>query len=346
MDKEHLLTTKITISGTFQDFQLYSGKFYLWTTKNELNIYNWNKWMQQLTSIDRPIYFEPQPTEQLTIKTEELEPFRERTVLFTEPLYDSVIFNHVLYYSDPSGFYRYSLMNKEAEKELIYPLPVFQINLSSSGRMALAAGEKGLFEYLVSHNYLFQQTKHALTPRLFQLSSTYTSRTEWLQQDLIQYGDPSQQETHLLRFVSQKGVLSLTYILPLNQTANDSPLQIRELPLALSFNRPSMNDGSLFAFETDKYKVKKNPFYRSQTIHLLTASHPLSENQATDPDALVVSERNKQLSVTLQDDPILSLPSSTIKKWRIYSRTRYYRNQLHLLFPHELVLYLFTEVKR
>lgn len=302
--------------------------------------------MQQLTSIDRPIYFEPQPTEQLTINIEELEPFRERTVLFTEPLYDSVIFNHVLYYSDPSGFYRYSLTNKEAEKELIYPLPVFQINLSSSGRMALAAGEKGLFEYLVSHNYFFHQTDPALTPRLFQLSSVYTSKTEWLQHDLIQYGNPAQQETHLLRFAIQKGALRLTNTLPLDQSSKDSPLQIRELPLALSFNRPSMNDGFLFAFETDKHKVKKNPYYRSQTIHLVTASHPLRETQANDPDALIVNERNQQVTVTLQDDPILSLPSSTIKKWRIYSRTRYYRNQLHLLFPHELVLYLFTDIKR
>ncbi|SMH31338.1 hypothetical protein SAMN04488700_1251 [Carnobacterium iners] len=260
MDFEHILTTKITINGVFQDFQLYSGKFYLWLSTNELAIYDWNKWVRHLAFVDRTIYFEPQPTEQLTLKLEALEPFKEKSIFFSEPIYDSAIFDHVLYYSDASGFYRYSLIAKEAKKEHLSSIPMYQINLSKNGRMALAAAEKGLFECLVSSYYLFNEPVHQLNPRLVQLSTRYTSKTEWQNHDLIQYGENPQVDTYLLKMSEKKGLLQLVKGEPIYSTIKNHTASIQELPLSLSLDKPSMDSGVLFSFETDKVTLKKIRF--------------------------------------------------------------------------------------
>ena len=341
MDFEHVLTTKITINGTFQDFQLYSGKFYLWLSTNNLLVYDWNKWMKHLAFIDRTIYFEPQPLEQLTIQLDALEPFKEKSISFSEPIYDSAIFDHVLYYSDPSGFYRYSLISKEATKEQISSIPIFQINLSANGRMALAAGENGLLEYLVSSYYLFNEPIAHLTPRLVQLSTHYTSKTVWKNHDLIQYGKNNKDETYLLNINEKKGLLQLINSEPINE--NDASF-IQELPLSLSLNEPSMGSGVLFSFETDKVTLKKDPLYRSKNIHILTKTE--SDKEIDSLDNLMINATDSFLRVSLHNTNLLSLKTSTIQKWRIYSRTRNYRNQLHVLSDGNVLIYLFTEVKR
>lgn len=344
MDFEHVLTTKITINGTFQEFQLYSGKFYLWLSTNELVVYDWNKWMKHLAFVNRTIYFEPQPSEQLTVQLKALEPFKEKTISFSEPIYDSAIFDHVLYYSDASGFYRYSLMSKKATKKRISSIPIFQINLSVQGRMALAAGENGLFEYSVSSHYLFTEPITQLSPRLFQLSTRYTSKTTWNKHDLFQYGK-NKTDTHLLNINEKKGLLELITDEPIHSTKrNDSFIQ--ELPLSLSLNEPSMDSGVLFAFEMDKITLKRDPLYRSENIHVLTKAESELKNESDSLDNLLVNATDSFLSVSLHDTDLVSLKASIIKKWRIYSRTRNYRNQLHVLCEDNLFIYLFTEVNR
>lgn len=346
MDFEHVLTTKITINGTFQDFQLYSGKFYLWLTTNELVIYDWNKWMNYLAFVDRMIYFEPQPTEQLTIQIEALEPFKEKSISFSEPIYDSAIFDHVLYYSDASGFYRYSLISKEAKKERISSIPIFQIDLSTNGRMALAAGDNGLLEYLVSSYYLFNEPITQLTPRLLQLSTRYTLKTEWKKHDLIQYGKANQTDSYFLSFNEKKGLLQLVKDEPMYLIEASNSSLIQELPLPLSLNQPSMDSGLLFAFEMDKGTLKKDPLYRSKNIQVLTKVESEMKTELDSLDDLIISEAHSLLNVSLNSINLLSLTASAVKKWRIYSRTRNYRNQLHVLYKDKLILYLFTEVKR
>ncbi|MGB3161597.1 MAG: hypothetical protein WBA84_10160 [Carnobacterium sp.] len=346
MDFEHVLTTKITIKGVFQDFQLYSGKFYLWLSTNELVIYDWNKWMKHLAFVDRTIYFEPQPTEQLTIDLHELDPFKEKTVSFPEPVYDSAIFDHALYYSDASGFYRFSLISKEAKKEHICSIPFFQINLSTNGRMALSAREKGLFEYLVSSHYLFVEPTVQLTPRLFQLSNRYTARTEWRKHDLIQYGKEIQSGSFLLRMTEKKGLLHFLKEEPIHSTSGGESLVIQELPLPLSLSKPSMDSGILFAFERDTITLKKDPLYRSKNLRLLTKFESDIKKEFDSLDDLIINQTTSLLTVSLYDVALLTLATSTIKKWRIYSRTRNYRNQLHVLAKNNLCVYLFTEVKR
>lgn len=346
MDKEHLLTTKLIIDGHFHDFQLYSGKFYLWTSQKELNVYDWNKWMKQLADVDRPIYLEPQPTEQLYVTLEELTPFLERTISFIEPIYDCAIFNHILYFSDYSGFYRYPLTKKDAQSVQIWEQPVHSISLSTKGRMALSAGEAGLFEYLLSSYYYYNQLDHQKTARIYPLNQHFASQSIWDQHDLIQYGENKTSPTYLTQFNEQKGHLHIAKVLPLTQLTEPLTSHVQEYLLPLSLNPPSMKDGLLFSFEMDQQKVKKDSLYRSKTIRLIVKPPTIFEHQQDLSDFLIVIPASPLFKVVLQNDCLLEIPTENIKKFRIYDRTRHYRNQLHVLQSDSLILYLFTEINR
>lgn len=346
MDKEHLLMTKIIIEGDFHDFQLYSGKFYLWTNQKNLNIYNWNKWMQQLTLIDRPIYLEPQPTEQLRVTLDELAPFLERTLSFSESIYDSALFNHTLYFSDYTGFYRYSLVRKDAEKIRIWEQPVYSISLSSTGRMALSAGEAGLFEYLLSSYYYYEQLERQVATRVYQLNSHYASQAIWDHHDLIQYGRSQSEITYKTQFNEQKGQLHVISSLPITQLSDSLTSSVQEYLLPLSLNPPSMQDGLLFSFEMDQQKVKKDRLYRSKSVRLIEKLPATLESSPNSTDFLLVVPASAIFKVILQNEVLLELPRQEIQKFRIYNRTRHYRNQLHILLDESLILYLFTEINR
>ena len=346
MDKEHLLTTKLIIDGHFHDFQLYSGKFYLWMNQKELNVYDWNKWMKQLVDVDRPIYLEPQPSEQISVTIEEMIPFLDRTISFSEPIYDCAIFNHILYFSDKNGFYRYSLTKNDAQKERIWDQTVYSISLSAKGRMALSAGESGLFEYLLSSHYLYDQLDRQKAPRIYQLNAHFASQATWNHHDLIQYGKSQSNPTYLTQFNEQKGQLHIVDVLPVTQLSGPLTSQVKEYLLPLSLSPPSMKDGLLFSFETDHQKVKKDSLYRSKTIRLVVKPPAALEQQQNSIDFLVVMADSPFFKVVLQNDVLLEIPHHSIQKFRIYNRTRHYRNQLHVLQNNSLVLYLFTEINR
>ena len=346
MDKEHLLMTKIIIEGDFHDFQLYSGKFYLWTNQKTLNIYNWNKWMQQLTLIDRPIYLEPQPTEQLRVTLDDLAPFLERTLSFSESIYDSALFNHTLYFSDYTGFYRYSLVRKDAEKIRIWEQPVYSISLSPRGRMALSAREAGLFEYLLSSYYYYEQLERQVATRVYQLNSYYASQAIWDHHDLIQSGRSQSELTYKTQFDEQKGQLHIMNSLPMTQLSDSLTSSVQEYLLHLSLNPPSMQDGLLFSFEMDQQNVKKDHLYRSKSVRLIEELPASLKSSSYSPDFLLVIPASPVFKVILQNEAILELPRQEIQKFRIYNRTRHYRNQLHVLLDESLTLYLFTEINR
>lgn len=302
--------------------------------------------MQQLTLIDRPIYLEPQPTEQLRVTLDDLAPFLERTLSFSESIYDSALFNHTLYFSDYTGFYRYSLVRKDAEKIRIWEQPVYSISLSPRGRMALSAGEAGLFEYLLSSYYYYEQLERQVATRVYQLNSYYASQAIWDHHDLIQSGRSQSELTYKTQFDEQKGQLHIMNSLPMTQLSDSLTSSVQEYLLHLSLNPPSMQDGLLFSFEMDQQNVKKDHLYRSKSVRLIEELPASLKSSSYSPDFLLVIPASPVFKVILQNEAILELPRQEIQKFRIYNRTRHYRNQLHVLLNESLTLYLFTEINR
>ncbi|MGX7418651.1 hypothetical protein ACWOFR_07570 [Carnobacterium gallinarum] len=344
MEKEQILTTKISLKGSFFECQLYSGRLYLWTEANQLMIYDWNKWMKALNQVERPVYFEPFPFEDLHITLADLEPYLERTLPFNEPPLATALFNHQLYFSDSTGFYVLSQQHLDDPIIKLWDVPVLNIAISKNGRFALACGAAGLYEYLVSKRFT-QHSAPRIAENIYQLTDQFSSRSEWSQQDLIQFGFHPHREDFVFYFHLHQQKILLDRSVTASELLNQEQHSIEELPLPLAMTKPLIDEGELFSFEPLKRKLEKEKQYRSKSITVKAALSSLNQQPPHNLNTLYVHENKGELLVTLNEELILSVTSPFIK-WRVYDRTLYYRNQLHLLMKDKALLYLFTELIR
>ncbi|MDT1939678.1 hypothetical protein [Carnobacterium divergens] len=342
MEMEQILTTKITIDGHFQDCQLYSGHLYLWNDQNNLAIYDWNKWMKSLNKVERVVYYEPRSTEYLHSSLADLEPFLEKTLQFNFPILDSAIFKHTLYYSDITGFYAYSLLDPHATKLTLWDEPVQHISVSKNGRIALSAGENGLFEYDATKKWTLQNTSKIPHTGIYLLNASFASSSEWSGNDLIQYGENPLKESFFLTFGKIKKQLHLVSIQPAEPKLQQVGRFIKEFPLPLSLEKQKQNEGQLFSYETKNRKLNQDFQYRSKEIFIKKMPSRLNKSFNQSPQDLSVSESETEshLLIRWKMSPFLQLPKAM--KWRVYDRSIYYKNQLHILQDDELTLYIFT----
>lgn len=342
MEKEHILTTKITINGTFYDSQLYSGKLYLWLETNQLAIYNWNNWMLALNEIERPVYFEPRPSEAMQFDLKDLTPYLERILAFEEAPIDTAIFNHQLYFSDSTGFYSYSLAQLKATKKKLWDLPVLQINIAKNGRMALACGANGLYEYDNTKRFT-DHTADEVAPSIYQLTNQYASRSEWSRNDLIQFGAHLEKADYICFFHLHEKQIILEKVQAANELTYKEHVSIEELPLSLEMTKPLIDEGLLFSFNPLNRQLKKEKQYRSKSLTVKAALSELNQQPPFSLNTIYIKEKQHKLTAQLNDQPILQIKMD-FTKWRVYDRTLYYRNQLHVLTNNACILYLFTEL--
>ena len=115
---------------------------------------------------------------------------------------------------------------------------------------------------------------------------------------------------------------------------------IKEFPLPLSLEKQKQNEGQLFSYETKNRKLNQDFQYRSKEIFIKKMPSRLNKSFNQSPQDLSVSETESHLLIRWKMSPFLQLPK--VMKWRVYDRSIYYKNQLHLLQDKELTLYIFT----
>lgn len=344
MEKEQILTTKFIIQGRFSECQLYSGKLYLWTETNQLTIYDWNKWMKALNQVERPVYFEPFPAEELTIPLASLAPYLERTIEFNEAPHATALFNHQLYFSDSTGFYVYPQQHLKDTITQLWDIPVFDIAISKNGRFALSCKEAGLYEYLATSRFT-QHSEKQVAKGIYQLTDQFASRSEWSKNDLIQFGVHSHHEDFVFSFHLHQQELLLHQVTSAKELFHQKQQLIEELPLSLSMTKPLSDEGELFSFEPLKRKLEKEKQYRSKSLIVKAALSPLNQQTPFSLNTLYIHENKGELVATLNEEIFFSFTAS-FHKWRVYDRTLYYKNQLHILTDKACILYLFTELIR
>lgn len=350
MDKEHILITKISIREPILSSQLYSGRLYIWTVDQQLHIYSWKKCLALLQQIDRPIYLEPFPSEQLDLSLAALEPALIRSRLINETITDTAIFNHVLYMTAAEGLYRLPLNQKEAIPEQISSIPMEHLYISRLGRMVCTSKQEGVFEYLLTTRYFYPDQQAKVANRLYQIQTDHTQKVAWDAQNLIQWTDGVSPKMYYLTFAIHKGAihfLKAKEIIDAPVKENDAD-RIQPLPLHLSLTEPLEGDGQLFSFEEQgSQKIKVHDDYQDPFVKIRSFPSPLSQQTAVDFERFFYLDEQKDLlSLYMQDECLLSLPKESIEKWKIFDRTFDYQNQLHVITAHTLDLYLFTQISR
>ncbi|CZQ80160.1 Hypothetical protein Tpal_43 [Trichococcus palustris] len=341
MELENLLVTRIKIAGSFQNVTLYSGVLYLLKSPTTLYLYDWNKWIQSASIGDVPIYRDPFPSQNIEATLETLNPFFIRAVAFPSALKDFFVYNHVLYYIDESGFWNMSMERQDAVKQRLREGNFLELLLSNKKRVALVAGEKGIYEYLLSPAYSLGLPAVDEEERFYLLDAAPTYHAEWHGHDLLQ-SDEQGQAVQLLSFRHSRGQLTLFAKIPATALTAQRIYFSEELPL---FQKDLTPTNALFTFFKHGKSAKKSNPFKQQAVPIYILSHPLFPEVTFSNNVITVSNGEKELVIQLNNAKLLALDKAAILRWHHYDRSRYYRNQLHIVEPEQVILYLFTELE-
>ena len=347
MDKEHLLITKISLQGNFLGSELYSGRFYLWTTNQQLFIYNWKKCLAILESWERPIYLEPFPYEQLAIDPDIFEDALIRKLSLPVSVTDTAIFNHILYFTSAKGLYQLDLSKNTSTPKQISSLSMESIQISSQGRMICTSLVHGLFEYLLTTRYIYSNPKLKKASRFYLVDSNGTYTAEWDGQNIIQFLNKPKDIANYLSFSVKKGTIQLLQTQKLNKTSeiDKNRLVSQPLPFHLFSKEVFTKEVKLFSFEHDKKKVKLNETYKDKNCRLRLAPSVFSKQTLFDFDRFIyLREQESELTLSFQGEHLWTIQRENIKQRKLFSRTIDFQNQLHVITHKTIDLYIFTEI--
>ncbi|MDN6626293.1 MAG: hypothetical protein L0K82_03660 [Pisciglobus halotolerans] len=347
MDKEHILITTISLQGQFLSSELYSGRFYLWTTNQQLFIYNWKKCLTILESYERPIYLEPIPSEQLTLDPIVFEDALVRSLSLSVSVTDTAIFNHILYFTSAEGLYQLDLSKNTSMPKQISSLSMETIQISPQGRMICTSLTHGLFEYLLTTRYVYANQEFKKASRFYLLDNNRTYAAEWDGQNIIQFFNEEKDVANYLSFSVKKGVIKLLQTQKLNKNSEieENRVITQPLPFHLSSNKLFSKDIKLFSFEHDKKKVKLNETYEDKNCQLRLTPSIFSRQALFDFDRFIyLRDQKTELTLSFQGERLWTIPTGNIKQRRLFSRTIDFQNQLHVITHKAINLYIFTEI--
>lgn len=382
---------KICIEGDFWDCQIYRGRLYIWTTDGDLCIYDWDHLIDSISesyedkfpielAFKRGDYlygnqlgdlfsdtifkqhleerFKKYENQTFTIENNQLSRFElhKSENPFRDLPNDTEVYANNLYSVTDLGLSRINVhksRNHFLGKRLIRlsDCPFLSIKVSK-GRLALAGGEEGLFEFHASEDlntdFVGETRVEQVDPKLFKLSSKHCSFANWSFASL--YSSSHLDSSYLAAFDWKK-----------REEDNDNAGHVRFLREIISqesiFNS---NDGLSWGLQEKIYKANKHrreldviryfqsrvgsergdePFERLGTIKFQDWKGNIIGGGISFFG--IVIELEKALVVIKSDGNNITIPCEATQ-WRVYPRSIRYENHLHLIGENCLEIYSFN----
>ena len=400
----------LSIPGDFWDVQIYRGRLYLWHYDGRLSVYDWERlielaypkatrslavnaaWLRG-NSLYNPdvlaVFDDPAFRKVLDKQHEEL---RHDTPVITsemleKSLYgvqdnpvselptDTEIFNNILYLVTYDGLWsatahrnndRYPVSSKPKKR---WDAQIYSIS-ASQGRIALSAGDDGLFEFDVrtgdddtnSGNVYFPGSNDE-NGSVSQLTGRHSSYADWAfasvystslvgESCLLAFGwqpDPASSgrlRREFVREIDESEILQTGRVAGLSWGAGDKICGIYGTEVTVM----RYVQKNVTKPETDTHKAllvsdrTTTPFSakamtdaadrRAESPFDSVGSVPLKEEADVIKAGLayfgILLETPDQLHVFRSDDKVWSM-AGPIVRWRIYPRTKYYENHLHII---------------
>lgn len=371
---------KIIIPGNYWDSQIYSGKLYLFGIDGQLVTVDWERlissWKvkksQKLALIcaflrsdylygeDLNFLFKDDEIKDvvekkfkslsdinLHISKKNLNAFilAEQDNKFPFPHTDSEIYINNLYVGSQEGIYRASCNRKtkypiSTRLEKKWDAPVFSLS-ASYRRLALAAGDEGLYELKINPNFdNYDDDDCAEDNGITQLSDNNCISCNWAFQSI--YGSSFISSGFLAAFDKRRDEYeSYKYKRVFDEIISDSNI----------FHDNGFSWGVQDKFcQVGKNKIhviRYNPWFKEKSEHLQDLG--FIELQQWKGD--VVSGKNAVFGIIIECDnaivivpsqgSILTIPGEPVN-WRVFPRSKQYENQLHIIYEDRLEIFSFN----
>lgn len=363
---------KITIQGSFLDCQIYRGWLYLWSFDGKLSIYNWNHIIESLCEDDMDklafkfafqdghflykqssmeLFSDTEFSSLLKTKFQRLEQLQLnlsekelRRFLIGEmdtpsrrlPI-DTEIYNSILYYCTEDGLFSANAHKTDgnpvsSRPSQLWDARILSIKADKYPRIAISAGNDGLFELSLAKTPLFSRHEQELQ----QIGNGHSSFANY--SNLSVYSSSLIGKSYLALFNWEE---DNGYIRKYSGTV-DSEVIFGDNGKDLSW----AVDGKIFRVSKSGFNIIR--FSNNDKSGLFTKQ--TDYNNIFDGGDIIggasayfgnIVEFENSLSVILTDGNSLRI-NEPVTRWRIYPRSINYENQLHVLLEDRFEIYSFN----
>jgi len=353
---------KLTIQGEFWDTQIYSKKLYIFGDSGDMYVINWNCLIEEYfekyrllqtvshvsflesdlfyTRSSQTIFKEPNVKNIIQNRFKELANLQVEIKLVGKhvnhkqnplpfPHTDSEIYYSKIYVALNSGVYTAPCTSGKNTK--LWDAPVLNISASNSyTAVALAAGNEGLYE-MNAH-------REKEIPKANQVSNQHCSSCEW--SDFNISGSSHVSSSFFAAFRKIKDEKNKNKV-------------IRQFDKIISMDEIFNNDGYSWGSHDKLYMYKNNNIQSItlkdgdnkkpsfNTVGTIPVDHWVDEviSASTAPfgtiiecdNAIIVLQSNGE-TITIEGEPV---------NWRVFANSKYYKNQLHIVYEDRLEIHSF-----
>lgn len=373
-------TLRLIIPGSYYDSQIYSGRLYLWNNSGSIITLDWDGLIESVRvpnhlklaltcafQISEYLYgdqwklifqdeeiktaiqhkFKELAGKPLEFSQEQLSKYyiREQDNKLFFPHADSTIYRNTLYIGSQSGILATNCNKKRRipispQSKKIWDGPALGLTASYL-TLAISAGNEGLFEYGLESDY-FECQRHEPRPLIKQHSNS----ARWLYASM--FSSSYFNEGYLADFTNEedrnneekKRRRVLREIIPSGKifghpTKNGIPSITWGVHDKICFTTPNSVEVVKYA----PYKDEKERFIRLGVVKTENLQGDIVSADSALFGFIVESEDGLLVINSLMES--MWLPNEPVN-WRVFPKSKFYTNQLHIIYEDHLCIYSFN----
>lgn len=359
---------KLTIYGEFWDSQIYSKNLYIFGDTGDMYIINWDDLINQyfhdkpdLETVAHVAFLESNlfytKSSQVILKAPEIRDFLKNKFItlsqqdinldiktidqnlckhqdnpFPFPHADSEIYYSKLYVVLKDGVFAapYQTITKSSQ---LWDAPVFNISASDSyGSIALAAGSEGLYE-----------TRGVNTPKIVTINPKQVSPNHCSSCDWSNYNINSSSHFYSSFFAAYKKIRDTEDKTKINRQL-DSIILTKDIFNATGYSWGSHDKLYMYTngeIKTRQYIAKKDGTPSFNDIGSLSLENWKGSvvSASVAPFGTII-ECDNAIIVIRSDGEVITFKGEPVN-WRVFSNSKYYTNQLHIIYDDRLEIHSF-----
>lgn len=320
-----MLTPKeIHIEGDFWDTILYHDTLFLWTMDGILRSFDWREIEQFAHGRSR-----------LELSMSDIIKFeRNNSYHDIDSLPSDIdIHNDNIYMTMDEGLFFCPLTDRNHSSIInqLCETPFLRLSIRKNGRMALSAGEEGLFEYNISNPPLFYGNDVKETePNLYQISTKHSLSANWIYSSI--YSNSNKSPSYLAGYIWERGIIKYNHIINENEIFDNHAGRISWVFNGFIYKA---TDGGIIRV---KYHQQDQSFSGYKYIPFQPWKGRILGASAAPFGSIIECE--KAIVVMKDESNYHNIPGEAAR-WRVFSKNPLYSNQLHIVYENKVSIFIF-----
>ncbi len=354
----------IKIEGEFWDYLIKYNELILWTFDGKIEVYDWERFildlsrkknnykiyeMYQSKSVDRlnnevqyfslENYYAPFEDIQIEIAKYELENYLKK--VFEIPFHDLVIsmdsYRNKVFVNTDDGLYILDMLNYNA-KQKIWDSPLYDIRVGKQGRLALSAGDEGVYEYNTSEELLCNSIEiREIDRNIYLLSKKHSNTVNWINNYI--YSTSAIEDAFIAQSKSKMEITNyLDRITEESKIFKSYKKQVHEISWANNDKLYRVYDNNKLEIVTINREITKNSSFTSRFVEFMAWKGNIIAGASAKFGTVVECEN--ALVILFNEKDFLNIAGEIIR-WKIYDKNHRYNNILGIIFEDSIVFKAF-----